>query len=68
MIFQGLKAASPESKCPICREVCILHLNIDISNDEKRTTLDIALIKESKLEKKKTKEKGIGKIMTERIH
>lgn len=21
MIFQGLKAASPESKCPICREV-----------------------------------------------
>lgn len=21
MIFQGLKAASPESKCPVCREV-----------------------------------------------
>ncbi|MCI28729.1 putative E3 ubiquitin-protein ligase bah1-like, partial [Trifolium medium] len=25
MTFQGLKAASPESKCPICREVCILY-------------------------------------------
>lgn len=24
MIFQGVKAATIESKCPICREVCIL--------------------------------------------
>lgn len=26
LIFQGPKAASPESKCPICREVCTLCL------------------------------------------